>query len=68
MKKANKDKTKKEKGTEQTAERESTATILSALEGVDVNKMNDKQLREFVGAMGVQAGLLDSNLKVKPLV
>jgi hypothetical protein len=62
-----KDKTKKEKGEEQKSERESASTILSTLEGIDVNKMTEKQLREFVGAMGVRAGLLDDKLKVKPL-
>jgi hypothetical protein len=40
---------------------------LSTLVGVDVNKMTDKQLREFVGVMGIQAGFLDDKMKVKPL-
>jgi hypothetical protein len=62
-----KDKTKKEKGAEQKSERESASAILSTLEGVDVNKMTNKQLREFVGVMGIQAGFLDETSKVKPL-
>jgi len=59
---------KKDDGARLKQERQSASATLTALVGADVNKMTDKELRQFMGAMGQLAGLLDEKNKVKPLV
>ncbi len=58
---------KKDDGVKKKQERSSAATTLTSLVGVDLDKMTDKQFREFVGVLGKAAGYLDDKNKVKPL-
>jgi len=58
---------KKNEGTKKKNQRQSATNSLTTLEGKDVDKMTDKELRQFVGALGKLMDVLDDKGKVKPL-
>lgn len=58
---------KKDDGAKRKAERQTAQAVLITLEGQDVDKMTDKQLKSFIGVLGKLAGLLDDKNKVKPI-
>jgi hypothetical protein len=58
---------KKNEGTKKKNQRPSATNSLTTLEGKDVDKMTDKELRQFVGALGKLMDVLDDKGKVKPL-
>lgn len=65
--KAYKQSTKQDDGAKRKAERQTAQTVLVTLEGLDVDKMTDKQMRQFISVLGKLAGLLDDKGKVKPI-
>lgn len=59
---------KKNEGAKKKGQRQSAISTLAALEGKDVEKMTDKEFRQFVAALGKLLDVLDDKGKVKPVV
>jgi hypothetical protein len=59
--------TKKDDGNKRKTERQTAQAVLITLEGMDIDKMTDKQVRSFISVLGKLMGLLDDKGKVRPI-